>query len=283
MKKFWSKNKKHIERFAIWFVVALVLFFAIPFFINWVYKIPAKLPIFAMSWEAKDVLAFYGSLLGSVATILALSETIRFTRKSQREERKLSIKPRLDSKWKDCTKSALDLSTEEGLIYIDYSKSGVSSSEKMPDVFTKLITISTQLQITSKSQGNVIDKQFLKLARDKANENYLNYIDNHCLILYEIYNYGANNAIDVEFKINDSLIAPPFCISVNEPKRFVLNLNNDIFGENGLNVKVKLTYTDICSMGKYEQKEFFSVFKVDSQFATTQAVEYKLSSPKDIK
>ena len=85
MKKFWHKNKKTITSTVLITVILIFFVFVVPIIINWMYKTPARLPIFAMSWEAKDVLSFYGSILGAAATIIALTKTIKFTRENQRE------------------------------------------------------------------------------------------------------------------------------------------------------------------------------------------------------
>lgn len=282
MKFFENKNKKKIERAVIWFIVASILFFVIPIVINRLYEIPAEVPIFAMSWEAKDVLSFYGSVLGAGATIIALSETIRFTQKSQQEERKLSIKPRLDSKWKDCSIKALDLPSRDIFAYIEYSETNIISSDQVPKELSRFIWLSKKLEQINKNSDNSADIYAAKVLKDKAKEKYLEYMKHHAMLLYTLYNYGANNAIDVKFEINGIVAIPPFCVSINEPKYLVLIFNDDMMGDGELDVNVKVTYTDICSTGKYEQQENFSVFKDNFEFISSQDFECKLSSPKEI-
>ena len=121
MKKLWQKHKKKILKIVAWYFVSIVFIFIIPIAINWAYKTPASLPIFSMDWEAKDVLSFYGSLLGAAATIIALKETISFTRESQKEARKLSIRPYLETQkynYTDLQKIPTNLET----LFIDVSK-----------------------------------------------------------------------------------------------------------------------------------------------------------------
>lgn len=54
-------------------VVILAVLFAVivvPLIINWSFTIPAKWPFLAVSWEAKDALAYYGSALGFIGTVI---------------------------------------------------------------------------------------------------------------------------------------------------------------------------------------------------------------------
>ena len=75
-----NKLKKQISNYLYWGIMAILSIFVVPFVINLLYSKPAILPSFAMTWEASDVLVFYGSLLGATATIYALNRTIKFTR-----------------------------------------------------------------------------------------------------------------------------------------------------------------------------------------------------------
>lgn len=61
--------------------------------IHSIYKIRAPFGFLESEWEAGDVLAFAGSIIGAVATIYVLQETIRFTVSTQKEEHIASIRP----------------------------------------------------------------------------------------------------------------------------------------------------------------------------------------------
>lgn len=51
-------------------VVVLLATIGVPLLINWVFTIPAKCDLFAVNWEAKDALAYYGSALGFIGTVI---------------------------------------------------------------------------------------------------------------------------------------------------------------------------------------------------------------------
>lgn len=55
-------------------LLVLVLTVGVPLLINWLYSLP---PVIYTYWSAADVLAYYGTILGAVAGILALYITIR--------------------------------------------------------------------------------------------------------------------------------------------------------------------------------------------------------------
>lgn len=263
-------------------ILAVILFvFVIPILINLAYNKPATIPLFAMSWEAKDILAFYGSILGAGATIFALVATIRFTAKSQKEERKHSIKPRLDSKMRIYNDKILSISEEDNFIFVDYSESLKVTSRLIPDEVVDIIAKDKKASAPNKKG---IDKvlQF----NDEAifNKTLSDYLKSHILILYELNNYGANNAIDVEFIINQSIVYNSFCIPIKEPVRFLLIFNKDILKDEDelKRIDVSIIYTDICSLGLYSQEESFQLVPDTNGLSTFQMGEQQLSKPREI-
>lgn len=61
-----------------------------PFVINYAYSASDK--YFFTLWNAQDMLSYYGTLLGAVATIIAVTWTINFNRESAEKDRRLSEK-----------------------------------------------------------------------------------------------------------------------------------------------------------------------------------------------
>lgn len=75
--------KKKIIFSIIAAVVALFFVIGVPFIINELYKTGNG---YITLWGAADVLAYYGTILGAVATILAVVLTIRFTKRQIQRE-----------------------------------------------------------------------------------------------------------------------------------------------------------------------------------------------------
>lgn len=64
----------------------------VPLIINYLYRIGVNNPFFVTFWDAKDVLSYYGTLLGATATIIAVIMTIDHTNKNNQDVRKHSEK-----------------------------------------------------------------------------------------------------------------------------------------------------------------------------------------------
>lgn len=274
MKKIWGKNKK---RLFLWGLMLVLLLFVVPVVINWMYTVPAPFSWLEMHWDAADVLGFYGSILGAAATIFVLLRTIQFTIENQREERKLSIKPRLESKWGPYFEELTDLKNGE-YVFIEFGPNGITSSEQIPHSIANIISLKERTE---------------NIAPDKRDDNY--WIDNatlgyaqegfsnkNCLVIYEIINFGAANAINVEFRINNDLVLPRFCISTTKSKKLILIVHETRLLDGYLPIKVSLRYTDIGSIGQYEQIESFHISKAEVGFNTMQDFADMLSVPQEL-
>lgn len=279
MKKINVKKENRIFRIIAWYIIGIFFAIIVPIGINWIYKIPAQHPVFEMSWKAKDALQFYGSLLGATATIFALVSTIRFTVNSQKDERKLTIKPRLDSKLKGYNKNLLSITEDDDFVFIEYSDTLMVSSEIIPEEIAKILALQKKLEMTNVRVTGDMEEFIREGLYESFKKKYDTYIDKHLLILYEIYNYGANNALEVYFKINGNGACPPFCVPTNIAKRFILIFDEDYLLNEGKEIEISLTYTDICSLGKYNQKEKVFLCKKDSNFQIVQIGDINLCSP----
>lgn len=70
MDKFWEFLKKNWLAAFGCLIVVLVFVVGVPLLINWAFTIPAWFDFFSVDWEAKDALAYYGSALGFVGTVI---------------------------------------------------------------------------------------------------------------------------------------------------------------------------------------------------------------------
>lgn len=277
MKKFWYKNKKTILRSVIATIALIFFVFVIPIVINWMYKTPAKLPIFAMSWEAKDVLSYYGSILGAVATIIALTATIKFTRENQKEERKLSIRPYLQTSKFNYT-SFEGIPTTKDVIYMDIKPNIVNYQGGVPDDISGIIDLKNK---------RVFDKTYNLDGIDNGMyiSNVNNYFSSRYLLCYEIKNCGAGNAINVSLNINSRCFVPSFCVTTTESAKIMFILNKELLELSGEYVlKIAFVYNDIASLGKYYQTEtiIFSNKNKYGELKTIQRADGLLTPPMEI-
>lgn len=277
MKKFWYKNKKTILRYVI-VTIALVFFiFVIPIVINLMYKMPARLPMFAMSWEAKDALSYYGSILGAVATIVALTATIKFTRENQKEERKLSIRPYLQISKFNYT-SFEGLPNTKDVIYMDIKPNIINYQGGIPDDISQIIELRNK---------KVFDKTYNLDGIDDGmyHSNMTNYFNSRYLLCYEIKNCGAGNAINVSLNVNSRCFIPSFCVTTTDSTKIMFILNKELLGESGEYVlKIAFVYNDIALLGKYYQSEtiIFTNRNKYGELKTVQRAEGLLTGPMEI-
>lgn len=250
----FSFFKKHRMLFIVVTIVLCVfLVFVVPLIINWVYEIPAFWSFLEMNWKAEVMLTYYGTLLGALATIVAVVITILFTVDNQKSERKLSIKPYLSSKMIPFQK-LLENTYNNECTYFIISKGMIEYDSEMPKQLEQdLKDYDSYQKVNAKaSLVNNIAK----------NTPSFPYLKSKAVMLYSIENYGANTAIDLSISIND-LSSMNFCLKVGESKHCCLIFDKYYFDKYNI---VQLLYTDINSMAKYRQTERFIIDSSNSAF-----------------
>ncbi len=272
MKDNKQEKKKRILKMIGWYIVGLFFAIIVPISINWIYEIPAPYSFLEMSWEAKDVLSFYGSLLGAVATIFALASTINFTVNNQKSERKLSIKPYLETHKYNYTE--ISKIPSDNVIFLNIYKGLITYQGDIPDDIKDLLV--EQERIKNYITVNALAEALFNVKVDT-------FFKKKFVMLYEIENCGAGNAINVELKIGDMLPIQKFCITTNLPKKFVFILNDELLVNEKYELQIYITYSDIASLGKYCQEESF-LFKRDGlgNLQTVQMEKDLLTAPKEI-
>ena len=70
MDKFLEFLKKNSCMFVGCTCIVLFCVLGIPLLINWAFSVPAWCEFFAVDWEAKDALSYYGEALGFVGTVI---------------------------------------------------------------------------------------------------------------------------------------------------------------------------------------------------------------------
>lgn len=70
MDKFWEFLKKNWLAVLIGFIVVLFAVAGVPLLINWAFSKPALCDFFAVDWQVDDALAYYGSALGFIGTVI---------------------------------------------------------------------------------------------------------------------------------------------------------------------------------------------------------------------
>lgn len=133
-----KKDKKKSISGKSWIIIGVIILavlgIAIPIIINECYKKGG----YVTEWSCGELLDYYGSLLGSVATIAALIFTIRFTRRQVVSERKIESETK---KWETVEKlfdEALEAANPYLLTSIYYSH------EKNKDYHNGMVELENQ-------------------------------------------------------------------------------------------------------------------------------------------
>lgn len=82
--------KKYWKALLIFFIVAIII---VPFLIHVCFKINAPITFLEAEWGAGDVLAFYGVLVGAVATVWGVYLSIQYSRSNYQEDVKNRVLP----------------------------------------------------------------------------------------------------------------------------------------------------------------------------------------------
>lgn len=70
MDKLWELLKKNWIAVVGCMLAVLFSIFGVPLFINWAFSIPAWCDFFAVDWDSKDALSYYGDALGFIGTVI---------------------------------------------------------------------------------------------------------------------------------------------------------------------------------------------------------------------
>ena len=87
-------KKKDITKIVI---IAIVILFVIPFFINFSFK-TYSIRFLVAEWSAGDLLSFYGAVLGALITLIGLVVTLNYQSKQARKDDEIKYKPILKLK-----------------------------------------------------------------------------------------------------------------------------------------------------------------------------------------
>lgn len=232
-------------------IIFLIIVFLPPLIINGVYKINAPVEIFNSEWVAGDLLSYYGALLGSIATIIAIIWTISFTVDNQEQERKLSVRPYIQTKWGPVLTTD-DLNDNETIVFIEQFKGYFMSYTESPaDVFHK--------------NNNLTNRK----------EKYI--------LKYDLHNIGAGNAINVNISINHIGATLPFGIPMNESKVLAIILDGNLLNNDIIPIAVEIKYDDVSSIARYLQVEKFKLYKnTDGVLNLSQVGDEVLSQPIEV-
>ncbi len=244
-------------------LIALLIFLIPIVVVHILFKITTSCKWIVAEWDAGDLLSYCGAVLGAVATIVSIVLTIMFTVENQKFERKLTIKPCLNTNYIPKFIRIDSIVKEGQCIYITYpfdNEGNIKASHIPPHVLKKAEQ--------HKAEGILDTLAF--------------YRENH-IIHYTVSNIGAGNAVNIKFSIDEKLIMQPFAMVANTSKEFIIVLKPKLLNCGNHFIRFKFEYEDVASIGKYEQHERIEFYLDDDKSLNTrQAINDSISMPKDL-
>ena len=191
------------------------------------------------------VLSITAAVYGGLLTLVGVAWTIKDNSEKIKQERKLSIKPYLDVRYK-CFADITELPSKD-ILTIELGKIVVIQ----PTISNAINDLFILRSRTSGIEERLAPAVYaLELAR---------FTSSHMMVYTEIENCGAGNAIDVKLKFNGNEITS-FCITTSTPKQILFVLKDELLGEEKeeyTKINLSFEYTDVASFGRYKQDESF--------------------------
>lgn len=290
-------------------IVILIVLISIPFIINESYKAGEG---YITMWGAEELLAFYGNLLAAVATIVSVIITILFTVNNQKKERKLAVKPFLQSESHPIF-SPKEACAKQGnkTIYLTYphdGTQGVSSSLSPPYILEKRnnpkkieLDLNNDAKLDKKTveefvKDNAIDldsQYVIAFAKTSSlnldpiellkimTESVIEFKKEYYILEYSLTNVGAGPAVSINFTINNTPCLPSFSLTVSERKSFIILLKSNLLNTSESTINFSFEYKDVISQGKYKQIENVTIYKEneDGTLNIRQKIEDLISEP----
>lgn len=230
--------------------VALILIavFSLPLVIvHFVFKFNCH-PLLHATWTSGDVLGYFGEMIGAAATIFAIIITIQLAEEGRQEdhkrqkcERKLSVKPYLQTFFSPIfSKNDVDKYFDEIVYYVIYPENSKSEKEVFPSVSLEIPGI---FRVSEKN------------ASEHRIDTKLRFFNDYYVFFYSIENIGAGNAINIQFYLNEIPFIPFFSLAINGQRDFIFVFPKNVIENDEFLVSFRFEYSDVASISCYAQNE----------------------------
>ena len=224
-----------------------IIIVIVPFLINIIFKINTGIRLFQAEWSPDAFLTYIGSILGAVATIIAVKITIDYTSEQKMKEYIILSKPWITSKLELLNANNEIINQENGsTLFISLNGNDFGSSTKVP--------------FSIRKGTHEINKK-------------------DCVIKYSIKNVGGNTATFISMSLNGQPLLPDFALNKTDEKIFVMMLPL-VGNQDETEYKIQFLFGDIISEIKYKQEEIVIVKKDDYSCTVVQSQNNLITAPK---
>lgn len=235
-------------------IVILIIFIPIPA-IHILFSIHPDNQWWVAKWSAGELLDYFGSLMGAIATIIAVAITIRYTKLSQDEQNILQVKPYLQTKY-----------------------TSLFSYQELYDNANNRIIISMSDELIE----SAYEKTWILNSIEKNEIDNTVFFQHYHILKYTLRNVGANSATNIRWTSNDMQLIPEFALSKDETREFIIIIDSNILKDDIKELNFKFIYDDVLSIATYSQKENITITSSSNELYSVQMNGDYLSTPKRI-
>lgn len=267
-------KKKDLPKIII-IIIAIVILFVIPFFINLSFKIDS-IRLLSAEWTAGDLLSFYGAVLGAVITLIGLAITLNYQSNQARKDDEIKYKPIL--KFVSLNNQSTDLigRRDINVTFPFNSLINDENEELRRMVYNEQIENTSQFSLVLRNKGR---GEATNVSLDKALLKEVSWDEDSHLYIKQSFPVSLG-----EILVDDSVV-----INITFPNYMFLNKEHiintifielvisfdDIFHRNRFTLKTLSQFNITRKMGQpspYDYKEGFRVFEVKVDFVGVQQI-----------
>lgn len=280
-------------------ILGFIVIFLAPVTVNYLCILGNR--VFNCSWwKPEYALGYVGSIITSIFTLYGVFLSINFTKSSQaeerkyaesikHEERKLIIKPYLQTSYDFCCSYEFLCKKTDNSAYYIIINSNTKKINKYPsaictnmkyyeNINNKELLENCDISTLEKIADNMYIPDLPKKSLEtNSNEEYkallINEVlnksnkiiqTNHkemCFMYYKLQNVGAGSAISIKFAIGEDVIIPCFALPPLGEREFIIQFEKDILNDANKTIKINFEFSDILGLGTYYQSESFYLSK----------------------
>lgn len=211
-------------------VIAVILTIIIPWAIDKAFNTTSPFPVLSVHYESKDILSYYGIVLGSVTTIIALIETLQHTEKMYKLDYELKLTPVLNSN------------------YYNHSKTSRSPLRVLYVNTHPLTYFFDRVMVHESIDWRDLQDTFFS-----------------CQIDYLVQNISETSAVGIKLFLNDDLLYGPFSLVAGGEESIGIcffdksGLMIDEYYDQKYEFDIKVEYTNSNRSKKYIQTETIKI------------------------
>lgn len=257
-------------------IIAIVILFVIPFFINLSFKIDS-IGLLAAEWTAGDLLSFYGAVLGAFITLIGLVVTLNYQSEQARKDDEIKYKPILKLNSVETEYNGFMGRRELKILFPFHSFNGDEFKMQKEKLFYKQMEDTSDFHLIFQNKGR---GEAIEVSLDHAGIREVDWDENSHLYI------GTSSPLSLgEILVNESadiIISLPNYLFLKTGREYysiridLVVSYDDMFHRNKKTMKI-LSDFQIIPVNKatapYIYKEEFEYYEVEVRYMGSQQLE----------